>query len=266
MKKKFNKALRTAFDEGEDAFVESILEGQPEPPIYFARMKRVNKEGPDVSGALPVPSRVPARELEDVLGNVNVVILDTRSDRRSFMERHVRGSLYVPLGDKFTTVAGSFVEPELEIMLAVESTDDVDDAVRGLIRIGLDQVIGYVVLDEALNETVTQALLVSTSADIDALRETHPGSVVLDVRSEGEYAEEHVPDSINVAYTRLARNLDKLPAGRKLIVHCGSGLRASFAVPWLERAGFDVIYSDGSFLDWHDSQQRKKEDLTEALV
>ena len=66
-----------------------------------------------------------------------------------------------------------------------------------------------------------------------------------------------MPEAINVAYTRLARKLDEIPEGRKVIVHCGSGLRASFAVPYLERAGFDVIYGDGPIRDWHDLQRRK---------
>ena len=30
----------------EDEFVQSVLEGQPEPPLYFAQMKRINKTGP----------------------------------------------------------------------------------------------------------------------------------------------------------------------------------------------------------------------------
>jgi len=259
--KRFNGALRTAFNQGEEAFVESILEGQPEPPVYFARMKRVNKEGPDVLGALPVPSRVSVGEVARVLENKKVVLLDLRRDRQAFMERHVKGSLYAPLGGKFTSVAGSYVEPESEIVLAVESPEDLEEAVRGLVRIGLDHVIGYVVLGEVLSEERARPMIVSTESasttDIDDLLEAHPGSVVLDVRGAGEYAEGHVPGAIHVAYTRLSQNLDEIPRGGKVIVHCGSGLRASFAVPYLERAGFDVIYGDGPIRDWHEMQRRK---------
>ncbi len=260
--KRFNGALRTAYDAGEDAFVKSILKGQPEPPVYFARMKRVNKLGPDVLGALPVPSRIAASELGAVLGGKEVVLLDLRGDRQAFMASHVRGSLYTPLGASFTAVAGSYVEPEMEILLGVESAADVEEAVRGLVRIGLDQVIGYVVMEEVLYDAASAKLLVSTpsasTADIDSLLEAHPGAVVLDVRSAAEFAEGHVPGAVHVAYTRLARNMDKIPDGRKVIVHCGSGLRASFAVPWLERAGHDVIYGDGPIRDWHDAQRRKR--------
>src|SRR5918992_1424202 len=46
----------------EAAFVRAVLAGQPEPPRYFARMKRINQSGPRVLGEFPKPTRVePAR-------------------------------------------------------------------------------------------------------------------------------------------------------------------------------------------------------------
>ncbi|MGH9465529.1 MAG: MBL fold metallo-hydrolase, partial [Thermoanaerobaculia bacterium] len=63
---------------GEDAFVAGILEGQPEPPPYFARMKRQNRDG--------VPEKVPVRDLPELGPDAvverarapEVVVLDTR--------------------------------------------------------------------------------------------------------------------------------------------------------------------------------------------
>ena len=53
--KRFNWAFRA---KGEQDFVEHVLTGQPEPPKYFAEMKRINKEGPTVLGGFPKPPRV----------------------------------------------------------------------------------------------------------------------------------------------------------------------------------------------------------------
>lgn len=51
----------------EEAFVRFILEGQPEPPRYFARMKRKNREGPAPLGGIRLaPALGPAR-LDDLL-------------------------------------------------------------------------------------------------------------------------------------------------------------------------------------------------------
>ena len=57
--RRYNPAI-LAGQRGEDAFVESILEGQPEPPLYFARMKFQNKEGPALFGGLPRPRKLSA--------------------------------------------------------------------------------------------------------------------------------------------------------------------------------------------------------------
>ena len=55
----YEKAINWAFDmRTEAAFVEAVLEGQPDPPPYFAQMKRVNKAGP----ALRPSSLPPAAE------------------------------------------------------------------------------------------------------------------------------------------------------------------------------------------------------------
>ncbi|MBZ0172464.1 MAG: MBL fold metallo-hydrolase, partial [Phycisphaerales bacterium] len=59
--RRFNPALRAA--SSEQAFVDFILEGQPEPPMYFANMKRVNRDGPAVLGGLPEPARMTPAEI-----------------------------------------------------------------------------------------------------------------------------------------------------------------------------------------------------------
>ena len=191
--------------------------GNPSRPIYFARMKKVNKAGPDVLGSLPEPSRISAAELPGVLAAHEVVLLDLRGDRQAFMGKHVEGSLYAPLGEKFTSVAGSFVKPLHEVVLAVESTDDIEEAVRGLVRIGIDHIIGFVLLEEVLNGQATESLIVSTpvssTAAIDDLREAHPDAVVLDVRTAAEFADGHVPGALNIAYTRLAKRFTEIPEG-----------------------------------------------------
>jgi hydroxyacylglutathione hydrolase len=71
--------------------------------------------------------------------------------------------------------------------------------------------------------------------------------VVLDVRGADEFAESHVKGAKNIAYTRLAARLDEVPDAKTLYVHCGSGLRASLAVPYLASRHREVIYVDGAF-------------------
>src|SRR5688572_305048 len=61
----------------ENDFVERVLAGQPEPPTYFASMKRINKEGPALLGGFALPPR----QLDDTLAAAvasGAVVVDTR--------------------------------------------------------------------------------------------------------------------------------------------------------------------------------------------
>ncbi|MEL7363816.1 MAG: MBL fold metallo-hydrolase, partial [Bacteroidota bacterium] len=101
--KLYNASLGAA-DAGENAFVDAILSGQPEPQMYFARMKRDNKRGVRVLGGLPQPQKLSAAELEAYVGKGEALVIDTRLDRSAFMAKHIPGSLYAPMNKSFNTV------------------------------------------------------------------------------------------------------------------------------------------------------------------
>ena len=55
----------------ESAFVEFMLAEQPEPPLYFARMKQMNRDGVPLLGELPSPRRITdASELAELASKV----------------------------------------------------------------------------------------------------------------------------------------------------------------------------------------------------
>lgn len=249
--RRFNGALREALAGEEDAFVKDILSGQPEPPLYFARMKRDNKIGPALlpGGALPNPRRLNTNEFTALVKQGKHSLLDLRADRAAFMERHVTGSLFAPLaGRKLPLVAGSYLDENAPIILLVDDADDVEEAVRQLIRIGLDKVEAWLPASDALAvDEITAHLESITTAKLAEALVANPGAGVLDVRGAGEFAVGHVKGAVNIAYTRLAARISEVPPGSPLFVHCGSGLRAAFATSFLAGEGHEVVYVNGSF-------------------
>jgi hydroxyacylglutathione hydrolase len=242
-----NGALREALNGSEADFVKEILSGQPEPPLYFARMKRDNKAGPTLlpDGKLPQPRRLQANEVAALVSAGNKIFLDLRGDRKAFMKQHITNSLFAPLtGGKLPIVAGSYVEENAAIILLVNDASEVDQAVRELVRIGLDQVESWIPASEAL---AVQGVTRSQKSIPTAELANFPDAVVLDVRGAGEFTESHVRGAKNIAYTRLAARLDEVPDAHPLYIHCGSGLRASFATSYLSGQGREVIFVDGSF-------------------
>ena len=118
--RRFNPTLRLALDGSVADFTASILEGQPEPPLYFAEMKRVNRAGPALIAA---PSQLPEWTLEMVTaataGDGTVVIVDTRS-RDDFVRGHLPGSLFAPAAGNFSDYAGSYLAPADYVVLVVD--------------------------------------------------------------------------------------------------------------------------------------------------
>ena len=243
--KRFNPMLQLASDE--HAFVQSILEGQPEPPLYFARMKRLNKQGPPLLGSLPTPRELNADELKRIDAKKQAV-LDTRPWAK-FKAGHIPGALHVPLNNQFPTLAGSFIEEDEQAVLICEPTQ-VEDAVRCLVRIGLDDVAAFAT-PATLDSAAAQGLKLATTREIDAAtfrkEMKQPGAAVLDVRRASEYEAGHVPGSVNFAHTRLRSHLDEVPPGQPLLVHCQGGSRSAFASALLERHGFTPTNVAGGF-------------------
>ncbi len=248
-----NGALREALEGSEDDFVNEILSGQPEPPRYFARMKRDNKAGPPFlpGGKLPKPRRLPSGELTELVKAGGHSLLDLRTNRVEFMKQHLTGSLFAPMpGGKLSIVAGSYLDEKATIVLLVNDASELDEAVRQLIRIGLDNVVAWIPASEALAVPgLTSSQESITTAGLAEALATHPNAMVLDVRGAGEFAESHVDGAKNIAYTRLAARLDEIPEGKRIYVHCGSGLRASFATSYLAGQKREVVYVNGDFSD-----------------
>ncbi len=243
--KRHNEALRAA-EQGEDFFVEQVLEGQPEPPLYFARMKELNRDGPPILGELPRPERISAAELGRLAGRLDVAVLDTRLDRTAFMDGHLPGSIYAPFNKSFPTIAGSYVEAGTPIYLLIEA-DQVVAAVRQLVRIGFDDVAGYTppaALAEAGLELATTEII---DFEQGQQHEAGQGAVTLDVRRLAEFEIDHVPGALNVAHTRLLARHEEIPRDERLVVHCQSGARAASAASLLERLGHEVLYVDDDF-------------------
>ena len=247
-----SNAAIDAAQRGQEAFVQMILDGQPEPPLYFGRMKRLNKEGVPLLSELPTPPEVSGDELSAASTRPQTKILDLRTDRRAFMAGHLRGSLYAPLDKSLPTIAGSYLQPEDQIYLIVDPSR-VGEVVRDLIRIGLDHIVGFAAPQalEGIDGLVATPVIDFT--EVSALEEA--GAHVLDVRRAAEFKAGHVAEATNVAHTRLLERLGELPKDRKLLVHCLSGARAAAASALLESEGFDVCYVDDAFANYRASHE-----------
>jgi hydroxyacylglutathione hydrolase len=251
--RRFNGALSLAGEQGE-AFVDAVLSGQPEPPPYFARMKQLNRDGVPLLGAIASPPRL---GIAEVMADRTLLVLDTREDRRAFMEAHLPGSLYAPATRQFTAATGAFVDPTQAIVLLAEAWQ-VDDLVRRLLRIGLDRVAGWASIAD-LESWRAEGGETSSIPRISFSESLPPSedNAWLDVRGATEFAADHVPGALQIAQSRLAVEQDRLPHARTITVHCARGGRAALASAYLQRLGFNVRYVDDDFAHWRQTTRER---------
>jgi len=229
--KRFNPAFQ--FDE-ESAFVAWLLAGQPEPPRYFAQMKRVNKQGPALLRTLEAPDHYERPTLDAVLQD-GCQVFDLRS-RGEFAWAHVAGTVNIPATNtNYTTYVGWFVDYERPLYLILPHLDALANVLVDLRAIGVDYIPGYFGPDVMQHET--QPLAVITAADL-AKRLPLNGLTLLDVRGKSEYEEFHVPGVVHVPLGYLPQHLDELPRDKPLVTQCASGYRSQIAASLLQAAGF----------------------------
>lgn len=248
--RRFNASLGLA-DSGREAFVEGILEGQPEPPLYFGRMKQENRDGTPAARSLGAIPELDAAALSAMAAGEGTVVIDTRRDRSAYLAAHWRGAVWAPWGGAdFLALAGSYVMPEEQIVLVGEPLL-ATQMTRALYRIGLDNVVG-IASPETLATALGDHAATIPSGDWDTVRQhmNEPAVEVLDVRRASEFAAGAVAGARNIAHTRLRARLDELDRSKRLLVHCRTGHRATAAVSYLERQGFDVVHIGSKIMDW----------------
>jgi hydroxyacylglutathione hydrolase len=254
-----NWGLRTG-DETE--FVEEVLRGQPEPPRYFADMKRINREGPRILGGFNRPALMQPDAIDSLLREGRIVV-DTRRSA-DFAAGHIPRTINIPLNKSFTTWAGWLVPFDSEFYLIAEE-GRLDELVKDLAMIGLDQVAGW--FDPAIITSRTDLeTTAQISADELAAKVDRDEVTVIDVRGRAEWELGHLPGVENIPVGYLTERLAEVPTSKPVVVHCQSGSRSAIAASVLQAAGVkNVINYGGGFSEWS-RQKRPIERETPELV
>ena len=84
---------------------------------------------------------------------------------------------------------------------------------------------------------------------------------ILDVRSEPEFNDGHVPGAINIPFMTVSRRIAAIhsPKDDEIVVYCGHGPRAFIAGRALRKHGFRrVVYLKGHFSRWRGAGLREE--------
>jgi len=235
-----NPALQ--FSGKEKDFVNYILSEQPAPPKYFAMMKHLNKVNRQLLVEVPKLAKLNQKETENAIKN-GLLLIDARPKAVSG-KGFIPGSLLIENMKTFSTFVGSVVDYQNQIILVAEE-NQIEDLTRKLMRIGMDNIYGYITNPSEQNLALENVKTI----DIETFKSYLGNKNIqkIDVRTENEYKSGHIKGVENIALNTLENNLDKINKKEPVIIHCQSGGRAAIAYSILVKNGFENIlnYSGG---------------------
>ena len=238
--RRFNVALQAS---GVEDFVRRLMTGLPPKPPNFDRIIARNRAQAVPQAGSPRP--LSAAQVRDAMDK-GAVVLDVRSPEE-YGEAHIPGALHVWIeSPQFANRVALFAPPDVPVVLVVSSPTDLDRAVQGLGRIGIDSIGGH--LQWGMTEWKTQGLPVArvpqiTVHDLATMKEERPDLVIIDVREPFEWDEGHIDGALHVPMPEALSRKDLVPAGRPKAVVCAGGLRSSTVISALSRAGLTDWYN-----------------------
>jgi len=250
----YEKIRNWAFQQlGDEAtFTKTLLEDQPEPPQYFAKMKQLNKIERKLLTKVPEIKHLSINAFMNKVSG-KMPLIDTRTPE-DFAKGYLKGSMNIENNNSIATWMGWFMDYCAPFVLIAEP-NELDNLSRKLMRIGLDDVFGYISPNE-LKNAEGMNLMSSTPIIKEEVQDkiNNHNAQVIDVRGASEFKKGHIDGAKNLFVGNLNHNLDQISKDRPVIVHCLSGSRSAIAYSLLKANGFENVFNyAGGWQDWQNS-------------
>lgn len=232
---------------GAEEFADHQLAGLEPYPSYYARMGPINLAGPSPLASREIP-RLGVEDLEQLMPGIEVV--DGRPKDR-YAEAHIPQAWGIEANQDFATWVGWLLPFDAPLALVLDRDQDVEEARVALGRIGFENVRGVMQGMEdwtRADRPTTGHATITARAFLD-LSEGEEPLQVLDVRSPGEWRDDHLDGSVHCYLPDLAAGEEPdLDPERPVYVGCTTGHRASTAAGILGRRGYRPVVMVGASL------------------
>ena len=240
------------YGENEEAFIDYLLAGQPEPPRYFAMMKLLNKVNRPLRVEVPILPKLSKTQFLSAY-HKGIKVIDTRN-KIDFANGFIPGSLNIQGNNSFSTWCGWLLNYQEQFMLIADDSQT-EYLTRQLMRIGLDNFYGYFSDVTDLDIELHKADVISLEEFKNSIGMEHIR--IVDVRGETEYEAGHVEGAENIFVGTLPENLHKIGKDKQVIIHCQAGDRSALAYSILARNGFNNVKNfSGGMKEWLDAKDK----------
>ena len=91
-----------------------------------------------------------------------------------------------------------------------------------------------------------------TAEEAKAIMDSEEGYIILDVRTQEEYDQGHIPGAIVISHEEIGEKAEAVLTDKDqlILVYCRSGRRSKLAAEVLVELGYTNIKEFGGILDW----------------
>ena len=91
-----------------------------------------------------------------------------------------------------------------------------------------------------------------TAEEAKQIMDSEEGYIILDVRTQEEYDEGHIPGAIQISHEEIAEKAEDVLTDKDqlILVYCRSGRRSKIAAEALVELGYTNIKEFGGIIDW----------------
>lgn len=244
----YEKIRNWAFQHPDDpqGFSNYLLADQPEPPKYFAMMKKLNKTERPLLTEVPEHEKLSNEKFLEAYHS-STKIIDTRN-KAEFAAGFIPGSINIQGNNSFATWCGWLLNYDEPFILVAAETQ-MDDLTRKLMRIGLDHMYGFISDVAATGLELKKADVIGMEEFKDMIG--REDVQIVDVRGAAEFNAGHIEGADNIFVGTLQKNLDKIHKTKTVAIHCQSGDRSAIAYSVLVKNGFENIKNySGGMAEW----------------
>lgn len=245
----YEKKTNPALLKSKDEFTATKINEKMAKAPYFKKMEEYNKGSAPILCRLPFLHPISVDEFKEHFEASQLV--DVRS-AASYSGGHIPHTLSI-WKQGLTYFAGWMLNYEDPIIIIDENNQHLDRIMRYLIRIGYDNIFGYLTGGFTNWSNNGEKIRKIDAWSVHELKERQMDDsiFILDVREIGEWEEGYIKGAHHIYVGDLNKHLDKVPDDKCIVVYCDTGNRASIAASILKNNGYDSVANVlGSIRAW----------------
>jgi hydroxyacylglutathione hydrolase len=225
-----------------EKFIQTITEGIAPAPAYFFKDAKLNKQGYAAFDMVIKTGLTPlsVSEFENAIRN-GATIIDSRI-ADVFELGFIKSSINVGINGQYAIWAATVVDIHQPVVIVAETGQE-QESVERLMRVGFDQIIGF--LQGGFNAwkdaNKRYDMVISVDGEEFELDAKHTDIAIIDVRKPSEWNNGHLAKAKNLPLDTLAKDYTQLNPDNEYLIHCAGGYRSMIAASFLKSKGFERV-------------------------